>query len=394
MCLQEPNGWGTKAILDSYTLMGAVAAVLAVMAVAFHLAGRDRADEPYWASWSVAHLILALALVIFMLEARLPLLVAALLPNALLVLGFGLRWKAARQFADRPVFTPMVYGPSVFLAFLCLLPPVIVSFGAVFTLTNVALAVLAGIIAWEFWRDRGDGLASRTALMLAYALIAISFGVRVGQGLVEGSRMEQFLPLDTMLAGHLFISVVHAAMSGAFAISLAFERKAATLRHAAMHDGLTGLLNRAAFENLLRSALTDRAREPFAVAIFDLDHFKTINDRLGHAAGDAAIRACADTLAREAGSGNAVARIGGEEFAAIIWDVSDDEAARLVEHMRRAIETQVVSFDDHVLRLTASAGFCHSGRLSLDFDSIMRRADAGLYAAKRGGRNRVARAAA
>jgi diguanylate cyclase (GGDEF)-like protein len=246
--------------------------------------------------------------------------------------------------------------------------------------------VLAALTAWEFWRDRGDGLASRFGLMLAYALVAGSFAVRVGQGIVEGGRMEQYLPLDAMLTGHLFVALVHSAMSGAFAISLAFERSAARLRMAAMQDSMTGLLNRGAFETFLRSALEAPGRPDLAVVILDIDHFKKINDTYGHAAGDRALRRSAAALSESAREGDLVARIGGEEFGIVLWNVSAEEAAEATERLRRAIEDIHFDYEGTVIRLTASAGYCSVEGHETDFDSVMRIADAGLYRAKRGGR--------
>ncbi|MGY6710032.1 MAG: GGDEF domain-containing protein [Rhizobiaceae bacterium] len=363
------------------------------MAAAFHIAGRERKEEPYWISWFAAHALLAVALFLFMFEPRLPSLLAALLPNGLLVIGFGLRWQAARQFSGRHAHPAVVWGPAAIFMALSLLPPALGPFGWVFMLTNSLLAVLATLTAWEFWRDRHDGYLSRRGLTLAYLLIAASFGIRAGQGLLEGGQMEQYLPLDAMLTLHLFVALVHVAMAGAFAITLAFERNAETLRRFAMMDGLTGLLNRGAFEALLREAVGDSRRHRFALAILDIDHFKAVNDNFGHGAGDAAIRASAEALTRAVRTGDIVARIGGEEFAVVLWDVSQTQAGEVVEDLRRAIEAIELRYEGHLLRLTASAGYCHVQEGAGDFDRTMRAADAALYKAKREGRNRIARAA-
>lgn len=375
-------------------MLFAVAAVLAVAAMAFYLAGRGRPDEAHWRSWTIAHTLLAGALLLYIQEERLPLIVAAILPNGLLVLGFGLRWQAAREFSNRQTHLVIVWGPAMAVAAVCFLPSGFGSFSIVFTLSNLLLAALATLTAWEFWRDRSDGLASRQPLAFAYALMAASFALRVGQGVFEGSSMQQYLPIDTMLTGHLVVALISAAMSCAFAISLAFERSAARLRRAAMEDELTGLLNRRAFETELRMTMATPDSQPFAVAIFDLDHFKAINDSHGHAAGDTAIRQTAVSLAREAGPESSVARIGGEEFAVLLRHVTEDRARQMVEQMTRAIEQMPVTFGGTTLNLTTSAGICHSDQEAGDFDRIMRIADDGLYAAKKAGRNKVGRAAA
>ena len=186
--------------------------------------------------------------------------------------------------------------------------------------------------------------------------------------------------------------MIHTTASGAFVLSIAYERMARDLRHAAMHDALTGLPNRRAFEQRLEKALRDRSH--FALVVFDLDHFKSINDRYGHAAGDAGLKRCAHICPSVLRQQDFVARIGGEEFAAILPGVTPTEAFMLTDRVRATVAAARIAADDGSFGLTLSAGIAHSAEGEASFDRLMRAADANLYRAKNGGRNRIAETAA
>lgn len=376
-----------EATLTITLLFAANMIILLVLGAALALAGWKRRDEPYWESWVLANLVLGAALAACIFERHLPPALLGTLPNGLLVLGLALRWRAAREFSGRDAPAYIVWTPLVVLI-ATVMPWVGVSYAPAFTSANIILACLSFATAYEFWRDRADGLPSRYGLVVAYGVIGVSFGVRVGQGFLEGGGMPMHMPQDMALVVHLVVAVFHTAASGAFALSLAYERANARLAHAASHDALTGLLNRRAFEAALHGRLRCRAGRPFALVLLDIDHFKQVNDRYGHAAGDEALRSCARVLKRGLGSGDFLARIGGEEFAIVLEDRSSRDARDVVDRIRRDVRATPICSSEKVFRITISAGICHSDRAD-DFDGLMQTADAGLYAAKNKGRNRV-----
>ena len=167
------------------------------------------------------------------------------------------------------------------------------------------------------------------------------------------------------------------------------ERNAALvarLRHEARSDALTGLLNRRAFHERLDAELarSRRTGEPLSLAILDADHFKDVNDRCGHAAGDALLASLADVLRTAARRTDDVARIGGEEFAAVLGgstlEGGEEFAARVHAALAAAGE------------ITVSIGVAEA-QPGCNADDLLRRADDALYCAKRAGRNRTAVAA-
>lgn len=169
------------------------------------------------------------------------------------------------------------------------------------------------------------------------------------------------------------------------------DRFNAELARLAAEDPLTGAWNRRTFERLAATAFASAQRDSLrlAVLLIDGDHFKRINDEHGHAAGDQALRLYVQRFRGALGAGAAVGRLGGEEFAALLPDCDEGEALRRAESLRAAIESSDFRPADKPVPLRVSVGVAALGRGDGNFESLLQRADAALYAAKRAGRNRV-----
>ena len=160
------------------------------------------------------------------------------------------------------------------------------------------------------------------------------------------------------------------------------------LRRQALHDVLTGLANRALFENRLRHALAARVRthRPLAVLFIDLDDFKTINDSLGHRAGDHVLRHVAAQIEPLIRPSDTAARLGGDEFAVLLEGVSSQaEAQRIAARILTALSEGFV-LDGRAVNVTASIGIASSYG-SVQADELLRNADTAMYAAKASGKN-------
>lgn len=163
------------------------------------------------------------------------------------------------------------------------------------------------------------------------------------------------------------------------------------LHELATTDPLTGLLNRRAFAHRFEreAARYVRTNRPIALLLIDLDYFKLINDRYGHAAGDAALRVLSEHLRTTSRFGtDDVARWGGEEFAVLLSDSGHQSGVRAAERLRRQIETLPVAFNNSSIRLQASVGMVVC-RKQETLEAAMQRADLCLRQAKDQGRNRV-----
>ncbi len=167
------------------------------------------------------------------------------------------------------------------------------------------------------------------------------------------------------------------------------ERLVASLDAAASTDPLTGLLNRRAFEAEFETELVRAARyeRPVTLAVFDLDHFKSVNDRFGHDVGDTALCRTAATLDRGRRASDVVARLGGEEFAVLFVDTDGPDAHRAAV---RIADELARGPDGDVVGLSISAGVAELGGELKGRVDMMRAADAALYEAKAAGRRRIA----
>ncbi len=163
------------------------------------------------------------------------------------------------------------------------------------------------------------------------------------------------------------------------------------LRRLATIDDLTELYNRRAFFERGRRLL-ERCRQsgqPAALVLFDLDHFKAINDTYGHEAGDRVLTAVAERCRRVLRPGDLLARLGGEEFAVLLPDTGRIAAVRIAERLRRVIAETGIPVRDRELRVTASLGVAVPENAPGGLDPLLAAADRALYRAKGKGRDRV-----
>jgi diguanylate cyclase (GGDEF)-like protein len=160
----------------------------------------------------------------------------------------------------------------------------------------------------------------------------------------------------------------------------------------AIIDALTGLYNKRYLLDYLRRELDRAARysRPLALILFDIDHFKAINDTMGHLAGDLTLRELASRLKSEICKDDLLARYGGEEFVAVLTEAHQTSAAEVAENLRRTVEKHSFAFEGRPYTVTISLGVASiQGNEVPNPQELIQRADERLYEAKRGGRNRV-----
>ena len=163
------------------------------------------------------------------------------------------------------------------------------------------------------------------------------------------------------------------------------------LREESTHDALTGLYNRRYLEEALgrELILAEREAHPVSVIMGDLDHFKAVNDRHGHLAGDEVLRVFGDLMKRHVRGSDIYCRYGGEEFLLVLPRMAEESAVERAEQLRSAMAAAPVSYGATPIAVTASFGvatFPRDGRTS---DELIAAADSAMYAAKAAGRNRV-----
>jgi diguanylate cyclase (GGDEF)-like protein len=176
-------------------------------------------------------------------------------------------------------------------------------------------------------------------------------------------------------------------------ILLAMAKERTEFRHKteAMIDSLTGIANRRAFlhEGTLLMQRQNVDKRPAAVLLIDLDHFKSINDRFGHAIGDRVLQVFAETASANVKTTDLVGRLGGEEFAAVLYDAGREQALLVAERIRTAFAATAVEVDGRPVKATASIGMVINEDPTFDVSALLAQADHALYHAKERGRNRV-----
>jgi len=237
-------------------------------------------------------------------------------------------------------------------------------------------------------RDVADDMAVRCpahpALVGTVACVPMSaLGKMVGVIHLEQSEAGAFTPEMMQLVARVAESV---------GLAMANARLMRTMEGQAMSDALTGLRNARFFDPYLEQELENaqRDQQSTSVIMLDLDHFKTFNDTYGHPAGDEALRTFARVLSATIRSSDVAARYGGEEFVVALRHAPIDDARRIAEKIRLAIEQMVVELGPgRYGRITASLGVASTEAHVHDMKSLVALADAALYRAKESGRNRV-----
>ena len=172
-------------------------------------------------------------------------------------------------------------------------------------------------------------------------------------------------------------------------IALSYLKLRQSLEYQASADALTGIGNRRVAEAAIETALAAQrsAEEEFAILMFDLDGFKTINDAGGHDVGDRVLRDVAGILSDTIREGDTAARLGGDEFLVVLRRITDIDTPRIAEHLRHTIQEQVLVQPG--VPCTASVGALHVRVGDVSASQLMARVDNALYQAKHAGRNCV-----
>jgi diguanylate cyclase (GGDEF)-like protein len=173
-------------------------------------------------------------------------------------------------------------------------------------------------------------------------------------------------------------------------VSLATKRYQERLEAVALSDKLTGLANRQALDIVLQRDMAEHRRSGMGVALLllDLDHFKDINDKYGHLAGDAVLKSVAVAIRSQLRDSDMLGRWGGEEFMVILKRTDLNAATLVAEKIRQHLTSVKITYATHEIGLNCSIGVAVL-REDDTADSLLNRADRGLYAAKQGGRNLV-----
>lgn len=376
---------------DKNTTLVAICTLIAVIGVQCLVYwARDR-RSPWFAWFGCTYLFGAVALLAFLVPSPGLEFLTYGIGNALRLAAFALFWQGARVFSGRRpdlLFTTVCI--TTWLA-LCSVPAFLASPAARVIGTSAFISMFMALGAWELWRDRMEALPSRFPAIFVYVSFACFSALRiplVGVLPFPGGA----LPADgTSLALSGLIAFIHASFLAGFTLSMTRERRELQQRRFALSDPLTGLLNRRAF--LDEAARTRRrrkgGRDPMTVLVLDLDHFKSINDRHGHEAGDQMLQHFA-TIARNATRSNDLLyRMGGEEFCFVLPQTSLADGLAVAERVRTRFAESSIPQGDAAISATVSIGIASVDHAGFDLELLLAAGDAAVYAAKARGRNQT-----
>jgi len=341
--------------------------------------------------WGGAHLLRAGSLALYGMHGSALDWITLDLASAILLISFAATWTGARVLDGRAPHLAGLFASAAIWLVVSHLPFVADSVGWRALIATLIITSYIWLTGFEFWRGRADPLVSR--LPAVFMLLAY--------GAVFLLRTPLAMMLPPVPTNTAFSSVWLTVLSFEellFTIAVAFvmlamtkERTEQGHRNAALADPLTGVSNRRGFLLECDELTREQAEksQTASVLVLDLDHFKSINDRFGHAIGDRVLQVFAQTAAANLRATDLFGRLGGEEFAVLLCNVGRERALVAAERIRSTFAEVALEVDGRPVSATVSIGVAMSEGKRVDVSGLLVQADQALYRAKERGRNRV-----
>jgi diguanylate cyclase (GGDEF)-like protein len=373
-------------MLDNATLY-LVATLLAAMlgAMLFFFGRQENIPALKW--WGAAYLLGAFSVALWTLAGGMLGDKISLALNAVGFIACGMVWNAARVFHGRkPNWPGLVLGALAWVAAVMAIGP---DDGMLrMTIGAGIVAVYAALAASELWNERRRSLQKRWPALV----VPVLHGMVLMLPILLGDFLR---PLDSGFTTGIWVTVfavelILYSVGTVFVIFMLVSERAVTVhKNAASTDPLTGMFNRRGFSEATGRVIEREAQagRPVTVLIFDIDHFKSINDRFGHPAGDEILKLFSTIIINTLRLTDLSGRIGGEEFAACL-PCSLEEGVLAAERVREAFEASGIVVEEKPVDTTVSIGVA-GGPAGTELEVLLAAADTALYQAKRGGRNRV-----
>jgi len=341
--------------------------------------------------WGFAHLLRAASVMLFGMFGTVSDIISIDVANALLFTAFAVTWTGARVFDQRRPLPVLMFAGAVLWVVASRIPA--------FDAWEVRVLLSSGIItaytwatAYEFWRGRNEALVSRwPAIFMLFAhgslyLLRTPFGAMLPWS-PTGKEVFESVWMTVLSFEALLFTIAIAFIL----LAMAKERTEHRHKTAALVDPLTGIANRRAFLQDGEAQLKRQASDPrpTAVMLIDLDNFKSINDRFGHAIGDRVLQIFAEVAGGCMRRIDLFGRLGGEEFAALLLDTARDRAMAIGEQIRARFAEATRDVDGRPVVATVSIGVVVSHDAGLDLSALLAQADHALYRAKDSGRDRI-----
>ncbi len=373
-------------MLDYFSLLAAIGFSGAALGVTLFLTWINSRSEQFMLIWAIAMglFVIGISCFVFLQDNYNSGLHCA--SFAFLMAGTTLVYAGSRQFhrGRQSWNLTIVLGLAQVVTVVALFSAGYEAVGTIFA--NALTGLFMILAGFEFWSGRREAPLPMTINSWLFLLIGVSFFLCIIPLIRQGTLSLSTMPSNPAEDLNAVITIV--SLTGIGAISLALNQTRAARRHqaASMTDPLTGLLNRRALFDLF--AKGDIAPGT-GLILLDLDHFKSVNDRFGHAAGDAVLEGFAEILSQQTAACDTVARIGGEEFCVVVPSTGLQPLMQLAEAIRNELEKEPLPTSAGNVKSTVSIGVTICAGAPESFETLLERADRALYGAKGDGRNRV-----
>jgi diguanylate cyclase (GGDEF)-like protein len=284
-----------------------------------------------------------------------------------------------------------VFGIPGLWLLACLIPGFLDELSHRVVLSSLLLSGMSAVVAFEFWRGRREKLPSRWAIIALFLSLSMFFASRMALVAIAPYPFGA-LPVQTSwLAAFALVLILHTIILAVLIVAMSRERLEREQMLKAQTDLLTGALNRHAFEAYGERLIArhETVAKPLCLLIVDLDQLKSLNDRFGHAGGDAILVKFAAIARENIRPGDLLFRLGGDEFCCLLPETSMAHACEIGERVRTRIAAATMDLANIKVKVTASIGVASAETFGYALDVLLHEADMAVYDAKRQGRNKV-----
>jgi len=378
--------------LDVYTLFYVTIYVEVILGLLLLFAWVQNTATYAVAWWGFANFLRAGSVMLFGMNGSVSDFYSIDLANTLLFTAFALTWTGARVFGGRRPQPVFIFGGAALWLALSRISGIAGSWEVRALLSSGIIAAYTWAAAYEFWRGRSESLISRWPLIFmlfahgSLYLLRTPLGAKLSSLPPDSEIFQSVWPTTLSFEGLLF------TISIAFLLlAMAKERTERRYKAAALIDPLTGIANRRAFEQQSDALLKGRAAGArlTTVMLLDIDKFKSINDRFGHAVGDRVLQLLAEIGNSRLPRSDLFCRLGGEEFAAVLVDATREGAIAVADRIRLSFAAAARELGDNPVAATVSIGIAFNDDAPFDLTLLLAQADHALYRAKHKGRDRI-----
>lgn len=380
------------AFLHIPTLLVTAALGTFCLGITLGMVGRRAPSDQSMTFWSSGFLMATMALLLLALRGHIPDILSIHAANALLLLSYGFNWLGYRSFARLEGRLDLLVASLGMLSWIgySFVPSLFDDINNrlfFLSITQVMYLVPTALVLRTLSRrEKLPAIRMSQILLGGYAIVQTVRGIYALASPLPVAPGA--LPNNFYVSVSLITSALFCVFLGLLQLSLFAQRTERQFKIAAETDALTGLANRRRLHTSLMHKLASDSVHG-ALVIFDIDHFKAVNDSHGHLAGDRALVRFAEVLSNETPVGGMAARIGGEEFALFLPEANTTIAAAIADSIRRRARDLRIPVGQNELRLTVSCGVAGIREAGNEIEQLWEAADGALYRAKKDGRDRV-----